>query len=135
MYVCICGLSSSVGIATELGAVRSGDLIPIGTIFSARPDRPWGSPTLLYNGYLIFPGGKVRPGRDADYSPLLAPRSWMSRAIPQLPSGPQPGYFTFTLYICVCSFIYIYIYIYIYTEILQNGRVILKKYLQITRNK
>ena len=23
------------------------------------PDRPWGPPTLLYNGYCIFPGGKA----------------------------------------------------------------------------
>jgi len=26
------------------------------------------SPSLLYNGYWVFPGGKVRPGRDADPS-------------------------------------------------------------------
>jgi len=25
--------------------------------------------SLLYNGYWVFPGGKVRPGRDADPSP------------------------------------------------------------------
>ena len=24
---------------------------------SARPDRPWGPPNLLYNGYRVFPGG------------------------------------------------------------------------------
>jgi hypothetical protein len=34
------------------------------------PDWPWGPPSLLYNGYRVFPGGKVRPGRDADPSPL-----------------------------------------------------------------
>ena len=28
------------------------------------PDRPWGPPSLLYNGYRVFPGGKERPGRD-----------------------------------------------------------------------
>jgi hypothetical protein len=27
-----------------------------------------------------FPGGKARPGRDADHSPHLVPRSWMSRS-------------------------------------------------------
>ena len=26
-------------------------------------------PSLLYNGYRVFPGGKERPGRDADPSP------------------------------------------------------------------
>ena len=38
-------------------------------IFRTRPDRPWGPPNLLYNGYRVIPGGKVRPGRDADPSP------------------------------------------------------------------
>jgi hypothetical protein len=37
-------------------------------IFSGCPDRSWGPPSLLYNGYRVFPGGKVRPGRDADHS-------------------------------------------------------------------
>ena len=27
------------------------------------------SPSLLYNGYRVVPGGKERPGRDADPSP------------------------------------------------------------------
>jgi hypothetical protein len=40
-----------------------------GEIFRTCPDRPWGPPSLLYNGYRVFPGGKVRPGRDADLSP------------------------------------------------------------------
>jgi len=39
------------------------------TRFSVRPDRPWGPPNLLYNGYRVFPGGKVQPGRAADHSP------------------------------------------------------------------
>jgi hypothetical protein len=38
-------------------------------IFSTCPDRPWGPPSLLYNGYRVFPGGKVRPVRAADHSP------------------------------------------------------------------
>ena len=29
----------------------------------------WGPPSLLYNGYWVSPGGKNRPGRDADPSP------------------------------------------------------------------
>ena len=41
-----CGPGSSVGIATDTGwMVR--DEIPVGTRFSARPDRPWGPPSLL----------------------------------------------------------------------------------------
>ena len=41
-----------------------------GEIFRTCPDRPWDPPSLLYNGYRVFPGGKERPGRDADPSPL-----------------------------------------------------------------
>jgi len=41
----------------------------VGARFSARPDRSWGPPILLYNGYRAFPGGKERPGRAADHSP------------------------------------------------------------------
>ena len=44
------------------------DRIPLGTRFSARPDRPCGPLSLLYNGYRVFPGGKVRPCA-ADHSP------------------------------------------------------------------
>ena len=44
-----------------------------------------GPPSLLYNGYRVFPRGKERPGRDADPSPLLVPWSRKSRAIPLLP--------------------------------------------------
>ena len=28
---------------------------------------------VTHNGYRVFPGGKERPGRDADSSPLLVP--------------------------------------------------------------
>ena len=31
----------------------------------------WGPPSLLYNGYRVFPGSKERQGCDADPSPLL----------------------------------------------------------------
>jgi len=48
--------------------------------------RPALGPTsLLYNGYWFFPGGKERPGRDTNPSPLLVPWSRKSRAIPLLP--------------------------------------------------
>ena len=44
--------------------------IPVGMRYSTRPDRPWGPPSLLYNGCWVSPRGKVRPGRAADHSPL-----------------------------------------------------------------
>ena len=55
---------------------------PSGAKFSARPDRPWGPPSLLYNRYRVFPEGKVRPERAADHSSPSLPWSWKSRAIP-----------------------------------------------------
>jgi len=62
-------MGSSVDIATDYGLDGPGIESRWGTRFSARPDRPWGPPSLLYNGYRIFPWGKVRPGSAADYSP------------------------------------------------------------------
>ena len=90
----------------------------MGEIFRTCPDRPWDSPSLLYNGYRVFPGGKERPGRDADPSPLLVPWSLKGRAIPLLPlwavrpvqsvSACTRVHFTFTaqtettLFLCFC---------------------------------
>jgi len=53
------------------------------------PSRPaLGPPSLLYNGYRVFPRGKVRSGRAADHSPpSSAARSWKGRAVPL----PTPG--------------------------------------------
>ena len=64
---------SSVGIATHHGWAVRGSNPGRGEIFRTRPDRPWGPPNLLYNGYRIFPGGKTA-GRDVDHPPHLAPR-------------------------------------------------------------
>jgi hypothetical protein len=45
-----------------------------GEIFCTRPERPWGPPSLLHNGYQVsFPGVK-RQGRGVDHPPHLAPR-------------------------------------------------------------
>jgi len=64
------GPGSVVGIANGYGAGRSGDRIPVGgEIFRNCSDRPWGPPSPLYNGYRVFPGGKERPGHDAEPSP------------------------------------------------------------------
>jgi len=61
------GPGSSVGIVTIGWTVW--DRIPVRTRFSAHPDQPWIPPSLLYNGYRVFPGGKVQPGCAADHSP------------------------------------------------------------------
>jgi len=61
------------GIAPSLYRLATGWTVrgsnPGGSeIFRTCPDRPWGPPSLLYNGYRVFPEGKERPGRDADPS-------------------------------------------------------------------
>jgi hypothetical protein len=59
------GPGSSVGIATGYWTVRISNPGG-GEIFRTWPDRPWGLTSLLYSGYRVFPGGRKRPGRDAD---------------------------------------------------------------------
>jgi len=63
------GLGSAVGIATAYGLDGRGIESRWGEIFRTSPDWPWGPPSLLYNGYRVFPGDNVLPGRDADPSP------------------------------------------------------------------
>ena len=64
----VCGPGSFVGIATDYGLDGPGSN-PYGDDIFLRQDQPWGPPSLPYNGYRFFPGGKVRPGRAADHSP------------------------------------------------------------------
>jgi hypothetical protein len=40
-----------------------------GEIFRTSPDRPWGSSSLLYNGYRVYPRGKERSESNAKPSP------------------------------------------------------------------
>jgi hypothetical protein len=53
------GRDSPVGIATRYGLDGPGIKCRWGEIFRTCPDRPWGPPSLLYNGYRAFPGGKA----------------------------------------------------------------------------
>jgi hypothetical protein len=70
LYELDSGPGSVVGIATGYRLDGPGIESWWGDeIFRTCPDRPWGPPSLLYNGYQFFPGGKERPGRDADPSP------------------------------------------------------------------
>ena len=57
------------GPGNWFGVAKVRDRFPVATRFSALPESPWGPPSLLYNGYRVFPGGKVRPGSAADHSP------------------------------------------------------------------
>ena len=63
------GPGSAVGIATAYGLDGPGIESRWGRDFP-HLSRPALRPTrLLYNGYRVFPGRKVLPGRDADPSP------------------------------------------------------------------
>jgi hypothetical protein len=65
-----CGSGIVVGIATGYALDGPGIESRWGEIFHTCPDRPWGPLSLQYNEFRVFPGGKGRPGRDADPSPL-----------------------------------------------------------------
>ena len=69
IYIYIYGPGSVVGIATAYGLDGPRFESRWGEIFRTSPDRSWGPPSFLYNGYRVFPGGKVLPGRDAEPSP------------------------------------------------------------------
>jgi hypothetical protein len=57
------GPGSSIGIATGYGLDGPGsNPSGGGEIFHTCRDRPWGPPSLLYNGYRVFSGGKERLG-------------------------------------------------------------------------
>jgi hypothetical protein len=63
------GPGSSDSITTDYGLDGPGIESGGGEILRTCPDQPRGPPSLLYNGYRVFPGGKVRLGRAADHSP------------------------------------------------------------------
>ena len=80
-----------VGIATKLGAGRSGARIPVGarnySLFKKKKssDQLWGPLNLLYNGYLrSFPEIKW-PGYEVNHSPHLILRLRMNGTMPPLP--------------------------------------------------
>ena len=81
-HIVNCGPDSVVGIATGYGLDGPGSNPGGSEIFRTSTDRPWGPPSLLYNGYRVFPGGKMRRGSDADPSKLLVPWSRKSTALP-----------------------------------------------------
>jgi hypothetical protein len=62
------GKNSSVGVVTHCGLDGPGIEFWWGKIFHTHPDRPWSPPSLLYNGYRVFPGDKLL-GRTVDYRP------------------------------------------------------------------
>jgi len=88
------GRDSSVRIATGYGLDGPGIESRLGEIFRTRPDRPWGPPSLLYNGYRISLPGVKRPQRGIDHPLHLAPRlkkEYSYNYSPFRPSWPVLG--------------------------------------------
>jgi hypothetical protein len=75
-----------------------------GEFVRTRPDLPWGPPSLLHNGYLVFPGGKAGRGVALTTHLHLAPR--LKKALPLLhllafvPCCRVNCYCTFTFTYC-----------------------------------
>ena len=63
------GPGSVVGVTTAYGLDGPGIESRWGEIFRTYPDRPWGPPSLLYNGYRVVPGGKGGRGRGVEHPP------------------------------------------------------------------
>jgi hypothetical protein len=65
---------SAVGIATAYGLEGPGIESQWGEIFRSYPDRLGGPPSLLYNGYRVFPGAKGGRGVMLTTHPILMQR-------------------------------------------------------------
>jgi len=89
--VSVCGPGSSVGIATELRAGRSGIESRWGRDFSPVQTGPGAHPASSIMSTGSFLGVKCGRGVLLTTHPLLAPRSWKSRAIPSSTLWATPG--------------------------------------------
>ena len=73
LHTLIVGRDRSVGVATGYGLDSPGSNPGGGENFRNCTDRPWGPPSLLYNGYRVFPGVKSGRGVTLTPHPLLVP--------------------------------------------------------------
>jgi hypothetical protein len=105
IYIYIWSQDSSVGIATRYGLEGPGIESRCGEIFRTYPDRLRGPPSLLYNGYRVFPGGKSGRGVMLTTHPLLVPRLRKSRVIPPLTLWVLLGLLRGSLYLCIYIFV------------------------------
>jgi hypothetical protein len=108
LYSLLGSRDSSVGIATRYGLEGPAIESRWGEIFRTYPDRLRGPPSLLYNGYLVFPGGKGGRGMMLTTHPLLVPRLRKGWAIPPITLwvllGLLRGYLYLYLYsLLICA--------------------------------
>ena len=89
--IMICGPGSSVGIATELRAGRSGIESRWGRDFPPVQTGPGAHPASCTMGTGSFPGVKCGWGVLLTTHPLLVPHSWKSRAIALPTFWATPG--------------------------------------------
>ena len=124
-----CVPGSVVGYSDWLRAGRSGDRIPVGDeIFRSCPDRPWSPPSLLYNGYCVFPGGKERPGRKADPS---SPSSAVVMEEYSYNSTPPMGRTACTEPQCLYKgalYLYLFLPVHVQTEFIYHQSVLVYGY-------
>jgi hypothetical protein len=84
IYSLVGSRDSIASIATRYGLEGTGIESRWGEIFRTYPDRLRGPPSLLYNGYWVFPRGKGGWGMMLTTHPLLVPRLRKSLSIPPL---------------------------------------------------
>jgi hypothetical protein len=100
---------SVAGIATCYGLEGLGIKSQWGEIFRTYPDWLQGPPSLLYNRYRVFPGGKGGRGVMLTTHPLLVLRLRKSSAIPPLTLWVLLGLLRGSLYLYICSLMIIFI--------------------------
>jgi hypothetical protein len=99
--------ASSVGIATRYGLEGPGIESRWGESFRTNPARLRGPPSLLYNGYCVFPAGKGGLGMMLFTNPLLVPRLRKSWAIPPLTLWVLLGLLRGSLYLYLYLLLYV----------------------------
>jgi len=65
----VVALTNKLATPTRYGQDGLGIEFRWGEIFRTRPDRRWGPPSLLYNGYWVSLAGLKRPGRGVNHPP------------------------------------------------------------------
>ena len=83
-YLLCAGIAQSVQRLVTGWTVRGSNPVG-GEIFRTRPDRPWGPPSLLYNGYRVFPEGKAAGEWRWSPTPIWSRGRRKNRAIHLLP--------------------------------------------------